>query len=1488
MDRSPSGSFAAERDACGIGFVAHAGGESSRTIVDAAIEALVRLRHRGALAADGLTGDGAGLLAPIPRSFFRRAFGIGNDAFGVATVFDRSNGAALRLLSGACAAEGIAVAGWRDVPLDDGALGELARSTRPDVVQAAMLPPEGSGPDAAERAAFRARRRFEASVRRGGHRAYVASMSFRTVTYKALAAADRLAGVYPDLRDRTFEAWFAMFHQRYSTNTRPTWERAQPFRALCHNGEINTIAGNARRVRERAGRLGAADPADEALLAPVLDESGSDSAMLDEALELLVRETGWRGEAFDVREALAMLVPAAWESDGGSDPSVVDMYRWLEGRMEPWDGPAGLVFTDGLRVGAVLDRNGLRPLRTVVCDDGLVGCASEIGVFETRGRGRVRRGRVAPGGMLLVDPGDGGVQLDPVARVAARKPFGRWLARSRGAGATGVPSPPPVAEPHRLRAAHGYTREDLSLLVKPAAASGKEPTYSMGDDAPIPPVSTHRRPVFDFLRQRFAQVTNPAIDPVRERLVMSTRVLLGGREGLLAPPGQRRLVELDTFVLFDPPSGRTLDASWPVATGTAGMSGAIERLGDDAVDAVRAGASIVLVSNGNVGPERSPIPSALAVGGVDAALLRAGERTRTSIVAIADDAFSSHHVACLLALGAEAIVPRLAFATAADGANDEGEVRETLLRLRAAIEDGVLKVLSKLGISCIDSYRGARLLDVLGLARDVTDAVDLPASPLGGLTLDDIASHVLLRHADAFGDAPPTLANPGLVKFHKGGEYHANHPDAVRWMHETVDPGLERLKSTAAADGVKAAARATNGAHDLGAAHALRRATIRDDEEAYRRFAEMVESRPPTAPRDLLELVPAPVPVPRDEVEPAAAILRRFSSGAISHGAISKEAHETLAIAMRMVGGRANTGEGGEDPARYRTERNSSIKQVASGRFGVTPEYLAFADELQIKIAQGSKPGEGGQLPGHKVTDEIARLRHTRPGVALISPAPHHDIYSIEDLAQLVFDLKQVNPSADVSVKLVAEDGVGTIAAGVAKALAEIVHIAGADGGTGASPLSSIRHAGLPWELGLAEAQRALSAEGLRGRVRLRVDGGIKTGRDVVIAALLGADEVSFGTAVLLAEGCLMVRSCHLDTCPVGIATQRPELRAKFAGTPEMVATYLRHVAEDVRRTLAMLGVRTFDEAIGRVELLRPKREAPIDVAPLVEPVAGERRFSGTVPLQRSRSTLGDTLAEETWPAVRDGRDVELHMAITNRDRTVGSRLGGLVASQLADRARGRAAVRFDGDAGQSFGAFLTSGVDLTLTGAANDGVGKGMNGGRIVIAPPKDDAGEPCLVGNTALYGATGGELFVAGSAGERFAVRNSGATGVVEGAGAHCCEYMTGGVVVVLGPVGPNLGAGMTGGEAFVFDPETRLPALVNTQLVGFERADDVAAVRLRVVVERHGHLTASRRAADLLADWAAARRLFWHVVPRGDVADVAMRQEGTVRRGATVASR
>jgi glutamate synthase domain-containing protein 2/glutamate synthase domain-containing protein 1/glutamate synthase domain-containing protein 3 len=1502
--RAPTWDPRAERDACGIGFVADAKGRRSRALVDLALDALCRVRHRGAVAADAKTGDGAGLLLPIPGRFLAREAaalglpGLDPDWTGVAMVFV-SDATPLpevhRIVEQACRAEAIDVIAWREVPVRPEALGERARATMPRILQALLLRPPSPSAAEGERLAHRARRRAEAAVRREGRAIYFPSFSFHTVTYKALVVADQLAEFYPDLTDPLVDASFVIFHQRYSTNTTPSWERAQPFRLICHNGEINTIAGNVNRMRSREGRLGKWSLLEEEVLRPVIDPSGSDSAMLDNVIELLIREGQYPGEERDVRHAVAMLIPAAWEGDPRLSPEVRDFYRWHASLMEPWDGPAAVIFTDGHRVGAALDRNGLRPLRYAVAEDGLVACASEAGAVDLRGRGRVRRGKLGPGQMIFVDPADGGFQDDPVARIARRRPYGAWLAEERLVQSPGEPRIEVPPDLERLQVVHGYTREEIALILRPAAANGKEPTFSMGDDTPLAVFSEHRRPLYNYFKQRFAQVTNPAIDHLRERFVMSLRTLLGPRDPLLwERPEAAALLEYETFFLFRPPGGVFLDATWPVAEGPDGLRRALVALAEAAVKAAQHGSGILVVSDENVSPERAPIPSLMAVGAVNTALLRAGHRTRASIVVQTDDARESHHFACLLGYGAEAIYPRLALATvaslaAAGRARDVASPEQAMLQYRAAVEEGVLKVLSKMGISCVDSYRGAQIFDAVGLAQEVIDlCFEGTPSPLGGIGFREIALDVLARHAEAFGPAP-RLANPGFIKFHRGGEYHATNPAVVRALHQTVDPSGEALRSTQAAEDDDASEEEqapAELAREQRAAHALHRAVRNPGDWAlYERFAALVNERPPTEPRDLLEPVPAGPPVPLEEVEPASEILKRFSTGAISHGAISKEAHETLAVAFNRLGGKANTGEGGEDPARYRTERNCRIKQVASGRFGVTPEYCAFADELQIKIAQGSKPGEGGQLPGHKVSKEIARLRHTQPGVALISPPPHHDIYSIEDLSQLIFDLKQVNPAADVSVKLVAEVGVGTIAAGVVKGLAEVVQIAGADGGTGASPLSSIKNAGLPWEIGLAETQRALVENGLRDRARIRVDGGMKTGRDVVLAALLGADEYSFGTAALLAEGCIMVRTCHLDTCPVGIATQRPELRAKFAGTPEMVEAYFRAVAEEVRRILASLGLRSLDEAIGRTDLLRVRRRGgrgdALDLAPLLAPPGPERRFRAHLPFQRQRSSLGDRVYEDAFPAIRDGRTVELAYEITNGDRTVGARLGGAIGRAFGEAMPpGRATVRFTGQAGQSFGAFLAQGVEFRLVGEANDYVGKGMGGGRIVVVPPPDDAGDPWLVGNTVLYGATGGELFVAGRAGERFAVRNSGATAVVEGAGEHCAEYMTGGVVVVLGGVGLNLGAGMTGGECFVYDPSASLPARVNPELVEHHRprAEDLA--RLRTLVERHAELTGSRRAREILAEWETAARHFWRVAPKADVAKISQKNEGTLR--------
>src|SRR6266545_4991285 len=1507
-----------ERDACGIGFVADLHGRPSRAMVERALCGLERLRHRGAVAADARTGDGAGLLLPIDQEFYA-APGGGNGRLGLAMAFlpaDRDQAkAAMVAIERALAAEGLELERWRTVPVDPEALGDQARASMPAIEQAVFRAP-GVDDEEAERRCLRAGRRAVTDAHTAGAPLYLASCSTRTVTYKALCAADQLAAFYADLADERLRAPFTVFHQRYSTNTTPSWERAQPFRFLCHNGEINTLEGNRAWMRAREGSLGAAalagpDGADpEELLRPVLDPGGSDSAMLDNAVELLVR--GGR----DVRHALAMLVPAAVEHDPRASRELRDFYRYHACLTEPWDGPAGLVFTDGRLVGATLDRNGLRPLRYEVCEDGLVVCASEVGAIDLAGHGAVRRGRLGPGQMLCVDPnarrasathssmgdrpdeGDmraaharpafagAGLQTDEDIKraLASSRPWSRWLATHLREASSGEPMPAPEEDLTAAQVAFGFTRELISTVLRPMATGGKEPTASMGDDTPPAPLAATLRPVSHFLRQRFAQVTNPPIDHLRERHVLSRRTLLGPRAALLAElPGAASLVELETFLLTPdgverlldatglprdeagqagPVSGhaaggepgavlaftaRALDASWPVDDGPAGLRAACRRLGDEAEAAVRDGAGLLVVRDqaGGDGSGRAPVPALLAIGAVQHRLVRAGLATRASLVADTCEPVDAHHAAALLGYGAGAICPRLGLATAA-GLTKDGDTAAAQARYLHAVEEGVFKVMSKMGISTLDSYRGAQIFEAVGF--------------------DELGADVLARHAAAGAEAA-RLDNPGWFKHRPGGEYHATNPEVMQALHHTVREDAEMRGSKRGA-------------------HLLQQAVKGGTFERYQHFAKVVNERRPAALRDLLEMEPAGPPVPLDEVEPAEGILRRFSTAAMSLGSLSPEAHESLAIALNRVGGRSNSGEGGEDPARLGTERGSAIKQVASGRFGVTPEYLASAVELQIKIAQGSKPGEGGQLPGHKVSRYIAKLRHTQPGVALISPPPHHDIYSIEDLAQLVFDLKQANASADVTVKLVAEAGVGTVAAGVVKSLADVVTISGTDGGTGASPLSSIKHGGAPWELGLAETQQALVANDLRSRCRVRVDGGLKTGRDVLLAALLGADEFGFGTAALLAEGCLMVRTCHQDNCPVGIATQRPDLRAKFSGTPEMVVHYLEYVAQEVRELLAGLGLRSLDEAVGRVDLLAQRttgdpRADRLDLTPLL--AAGEpgapRAFVAPAPIQRPRSALGDRVFEEAMPGLIRGDLVHLSYPIANTDRSVGARLGVAVGAAFGSRPpAGRARIEFEGTAGQSFGAFLAPGIDLRLTGAVNDYAGKGMGGGRMVVRGPADDAGDPVLIGNTALYGATRGELFCAGRAGERFAVRNSGATAVVEGVGDHGGEYMTGGSVIVLGPVGRNLGAGMTGGELFLYDPDGSALERLNDELVLPHRPDEIELVFLRELVSAHAELTGSAVAAALLEDWEQAATAFWRVAPRAEVAAIERAHEGT----------
>jgi glutamate synthase (ferredoxin) len=1469
-----------ERDACGIGFVADARGRSGRAIVDAALEALCRVRHRGAVAADALTGDGAGLLLPVPRALLG-SFSDEPDRLGIAMAFlDPSDPAPGRAaIEAACAAENIDLLGWRVVPTDRTALGDQARSFAPEIEQAVILRPHGIDSDEGERRAFRACRNAEGIARSEDIRIYIASMSFRTVTYKALCAADQLARFYPDLADSNYDAWFALFHQRYSTNTTPTWERAQPYRFLAHNGEINTIRGNVALMRAREGHLGSDDLAPEDLLRPVVDVDSSDSGILDNALELLVRA------GRDLRHAAAMLVPPAWEEVSDLDAEIRDFFRYHACLLEPWDGPAALVFADGERVAATLDRNGLRPLRVAICEDGLVACASEAGAVNTRGHGMVRRLKIGPGQSFSVDPGDGGPMEDAQIkeRLARRRPYGEWVDAHLRECSAGDPISASSADVTERQVAAGYTKEEFTVVIRPMATEGYEPTSSMGDDTAKAPLSTHARPVFNFLKQRFAQVTNPPIDHLRERHVMSVATRIGPRAPLFSEkPEAAELREYPTFVLF--PSalddllaegGVVIDATFDITEGPDGLESACRRVAGESETAVAGGAPWIIVSDRAAGADRAAVPSALAAGAAHHRLLKTGLRARASIVVEAEDVRETHHVACLLTNGADAVCPRLVFDSIVELASRGrlgGDVPTDQAQRNwiAAVEDGVLKVMSKMGISTLDSYRGAQIIEAIGLGHDVIEMCFTGVSSvLGGLSLVELGADVILRHDTAYG-RKPVLINTGFIKHKVGGEYHAINPGVVDALHHAV--GLKEEQEE----------------KELRAAHQLQRAAKGDD-AAYERFRDLVNERPPSEPRDLLEFVAIGAPISIEEVEPVEAIARRFSTGAMSHGALSAEAHETLSVALNMIGGRANTGEGGEAPERYRDHRNSSIKQVASGRFGVTPEYLAFADELQIKMAQGSKPGEGGQLPGKKVSVEIARLRHTVPGVALISPPPHHDIYSIEDLAQLIFDLKQANLRAAVSVKLVASEGVGTIAAGVVKGLADVVHISGGDGGTGASPLSSIKNAGMPWEIGLAETQAALTANGLRSRARVRIDGGIKTGRDIVMAALLGADEFSFGTAALIAEGCILVRTCHRNTCPVGIATQDPELRKKFAGTPEMVARYLTLVAEEVRELLASLGLRSLEEATGRTDLLRQRttgnaRADSLDLSPLLVDGGRHRRFSKSLPLQRPRSELGDRVYAEAMAGLHRGESPQLAYRISTADRTVGARLGCAIGHELGERRAPQSVrVSFEGEAGQSFGAFLAEGIEFSLIGEANDYVGKGMAGGRIAIRPPENDAGSPYLVGNTVLYGATGGQLYVAGRAGERFAVRNSGAVAVVEGAGDHACEYMTAGAVVILGPTGRNLGAGMSGGEAYVYDPATDLDMRINPQLVAAYEPTSGQLESLRRVIARHLEYTDSAVAAEILDGWETTSRHFKRIAPVAEVARLEGLFEGTAAAAA-----
>jgi glutamate synthase (NADPH/NADH) large chain len=1468
-----------EHDACGVAFVVDLKGRPSHTIVEQGVRAVCNLDHRGASGSERNTGDGAGILIQVPDAFLRSVVDFdlppaGNYATGIAFLPrdpDEADGAAAAIEKLA-REEGLLVLGWRVVPTDDSMIGASAARVEPSFrqlfVAGSSVGVPWSGLDL-ERRAFVLRKRIEHEVN-----VYFPSFSSRTLVYKGMLTTSQLRDFYPDLADERVESALALVHSRFSTNTFPSWPLAHPYRYLAHNGEINTLKGNRNWMRAREALLASGDfSGDLARAFPICTPDASDSASFDEALELL--HLGGRS----LPHAVLMMIPEAWENHQSMSPQKKAFYRFHASVMEPWDGPASIAFTDGTVIGAVLDRNGLRPSRYWVTSDDLVIMASEVGVLDVEPGTVVKKGRLEPGRMFLVDTEQGRIVDDEEIKndLASRHPYHEWC----DAGLVRLIDLPPrttLTPVHASAVQHqrlyGYTLEELRLLVAPMARTGAEAIGSMGNDVPLPVLSNRPRMLFDYFHQLFAQVTNPPLDAIREELVTSLRQTIGPEANLLAPgPESCRQIVLSHPVLDDEELAKlryideddtvegfkavTVDALYPVVGGGDALRLSIERIRRQVSDAIAGGANLVILSDRYATPELAPIPSLLVTSAVHHHLIREKTRTRVGLVVESGDAREVHHIALLLGFGASAVNPWLVFESLADlireGHLQDITHRKAVKNYIKAAGKGVLKVMSKMGISTVASYTGAQVFEAVGLGEPlVQEYFTGTTSRLGGVDLDVLAAEVAARHAQAFPARPTELAHRelevgGQYQWRREGEYHLFNPDTVfKLQHATRTKRYEIFKE-------------------------------------YTSLVDQQSSQLATL-RGLFELrAGARPPLPIDEVEPVSEIVKRFSTGAMSYGSISKEAHETLAIAMNRIGGKSNTGEGGEDADRFERDpngdlRRSAIKQVASGRFGVTSEYLVNADDLQIKMAQGAKPGEGGQLPGHKVYPWIAKTRHSTPGVGLISPPPHHDIYSIEDLKQLIHDLKNSNPRARVHVKLVAEVGVGTVAAGVAKAHADVVLISGHDGGTGASPLTSIKHAGAPWELGLAETQQTLLLNGLRDRIVVQTDGQLKTGRDVVIAALLGAEEFGFATAPLVVSGCVMMRVCHLDTCPVGIATQNPELRKKFSGKPEFVVNFFEFVAEEVRELLAQLGFRTLAEAVGHAEMLDTRKAiehwkaSGLDLTPILHVPdfdPAQDRYCTKSQDHGLDQALDNTLIQLCEGALEDGQPVSLELPIRNVNRTVGTMLG----YELTRRYGGTGLpddtiqIHFSGSAGQSFGAFVPRGITLRLEGDANDYTGKGLSGGRLVLYPPKESplvAEENIIAGNVVLYGATGGEAFFRGVVGERFCVRNSGATAVVEGVGDHGCEYMTGGRVVVLGSTGRNFGAGMSGGIAYVYDRDGTFFNRLNREMVDLDPLDDDDQVWLRDVVARHQAETGSVVAQRLLAGWTDEVERFVKVMP------------------------
>jgi glutamate synthase domain-containing protein 2/glutamate synthase domain-containing protein 1/glutamate synthase domain-containing protein 3 len=1465
-----------EHDACGVALVARLDDRPTREVVDKALLALENLEHRGATGADPLTGDGAGILMQMPDAFLRGVVDFELPArgkYGVAVCFLPRN-LELRtkleeLVEHTARVEGQRVLGWRDVPIDEEHVGSTANRTRPHIRQffVAAGPDFEEDQDAFERKLYVIRRVCELAA---GPEFYVTSFSSRTLVYKGMLIPEQLRGFYPDLQDPRVESALCLVHSRFSTNTFPSWELAHPYRVIAHNGEINTLMGNVNWMRARESQL-ASELFGEDLqkVMPIVRPGGSDSATFDNVLELLMLA------GRSLPHAVMMMIPEAYADRDDLPEHLVGFYAYHACLMEPWDGPAAVCFTDGRVVGATLDRNGLRPGRWLETHDGHVILGSEAGLLNIKPHEVKRLGRLQPGKLFLVDLDKGRIVEDEEVKreVATQKPYGEWVKRASLHFSDLEPAHVTQTglEPLRLRQlAFGYTQEDLRVLIAPMAARGEEPIGSMGNDAALAVLSDRRPPLFSYFKQLFAQVTNPPIDPIREQIVMSLGTAVGSERNLLDETPEHahqlimdqpilRNVELETLrhVDHDIFGSHTIDITWPVSDGPAGMHRRLAQVCDEAHDAVAAGVNVLILSDRRMGKRRAPIPSLLAVAAVHHHLVREGTRLRTGLVVESGEPREVHHMATLIGYGASAINPYLLFDTVEDLIADEripelDDVAKAQANIVKAIGKGLLKAISKMGISTIQSYCGAQIFEAVGLERELVDRCFTgTASRIGGIGLEVLARETLDRHATAYpGTHDDLLPVGGVYAWRRDGELHMWNPETIALLQHAVG-----TNNGSAPEKYADFAAMVNG-------DAARRATLR----GLLKFRTDVE------------------PVPLEEVEPASEIVKRFATGAMSLGSLSREAHETLAIAMNRLGGKSNTGEGGEDPVRYTPDpngdrRRSAIKQVASGRFGVTIEYLVNADQLQIKMAQGAKPGEGGQLPGHKVDGYIGKVRHTTPGVGLISPPPHHDIYSIEDLKQLIYDLRCSNPRASVSVKLVSEVGVGTVAAGVAKANADHVLISGHDGGTGASPLSSIQAAGIPWEIGLAETQQVLLRNDLRSRITVQTDGQMKTGRDVAIAAMLGADEFGFSTAPLIATGCIMMRACHLNTCPVGIATQDPELRRRFRGTPEHVVNYFFLVAEEVRGIMASLGVRSLAELTGRADLLEADhaiehwKARGVDLTgiltmPELPEGAPRRRVEAPPPVLDDH--LDWQLLERARPAVAACEPVRISTEIRNVHRCVGGVLSHHVAARhgLAGLPADTIRVDLRGSAGQSFGGWLANGITFVLHGDANDYAAKGLSGGTIAVLPPESAAyraEENVIVGNVVLYGATSGKAFFRGIAGERFAVRNSGADAIVEGVGDHCCEYMTGGRVVVLGRTGRNFAAGMSGGLAFVLDEDGTFRKRVNPSMLDqLEPLDEGDAIEVRALVDEHLERTGSPVAQRVLDEWDELLPRFVKVFP------------------------